>query len=110
MTALINQKESSITSALANPPPLNLHVTVSGHFSNSVQKISALAHPMIKVLGLILLQGITCALDAYCLISPIIVVEMTRLIFLCAVALIVQTHSTSRSHYTDSVVSSFVQS
>ncbi len=102
---MVNEKVNSI----ANPPPLNLHVTVNGHFSNSAQKISSFANPMIKVLGLILLQGVTCALDAYCLVSPIVVVEMTRLIFLCALALIVQNHSNTKSFYTDSIVSSFVQ-
>ena|SRR5277367_5596627 len=109
MAVMIKEKVNPITSPLGNPPPLNLHVTVSGHFSNSAQKIRAFVHPMIKVLGLVLLQGITCALDASCLVSPIVVVEMTRLIFLCALALIVQNHSTSKTFYTDSIVSSFVQ-
>lgn len=109
MTAITKENVNSITSPVANPPPLNLHVTVSGHFSNSAHKVSSLVHPMIKVLGLILLQGITCALDAYCLVSPIVVVEMTRLIFLCSLALIVQNHSTSKTLYTDSIVSKFVE-
>jgi hypothetical protein len=109
MTAITKENVNYITSPVGSPPPLNLHVTVSGHFSNSAHKIRVFAHPVIKVLGLILLQGITCALDAYCLVSPIIVVEMTRLIFLCALAVIVQNHSISKSLYTDSIVSSFVQ-
>lgn len=104
MSLMVKEKVNSIT----DPPPLNLDIKVSGHFSNSAQKISSIAHPMIKVLGLILLQGVTYALDAYCLVSPIIVVEMTRLIFLCALALIVQNHKISKTFYTDSIVSRFV--
>jgi hypothetical protein len=105
MSLVVNEKVNSIT----NPPPSNLHITVKGHFSNSARKMNSFANPTIKVLGLILLQGITCALDAYSLVSPIIVVEMTRLIFLCALALIVQNHSNTKSFYTDSIVSRFVQ-
>ena len=105
MTVAISEKLNSVT----GPLPLNLYVTVKSDVSNSARKISSLAHPIIKVLALVLLQAITCALDAYCLVSPIIVVEMTRLIFLCALALIVQSHSASKSHCTDSIVSSFIQ-
>jgi len=105
MSLMVNEKVNSVD----NPPPINLDIKVSGHFSNSAKKINSFVHPMIKVLGLILLQGVTCALDAYCLVSPIIVVEMTRLIFLCALALIVQNHQNTKSFYTNSIVSSFVQ-
>lgn len=68
------------------------------------KKVVTVARPILKALGLGLLLAATSALSAYSLIHPIIGVEMTRLIFLCIVALLLQRDSNSTSLYTNTIV------
>jgi hypothetical protein len=87
-------------------PEVNVNIKVDGHHTKN--QIVIVANPIIKTLGLVFLFGVMTLLNDYALVNPTIIQEMTRLIFLCAIALLMQKDSNSRAFYTDRIVERFL--
>lgn len=98
MTALIDNKLSTGPVGedfVVEPPAAQAHTS---------KKVVVVARPILKFLGLALLLAATSALSSYALLNPVIVIEITRLIFLCMIALILQRDSNDHTLYTNTIV------
>jgi hypothetical protein len=110
MFSLVNGKANTSSEMPADSQKeVNLNVKVNGHLlQEPVHRTVIIANPVIKTVGLILLYGALTALSAYSLVSPLIAAETARLIFLCGIALVLQSAENTQSFYTDRVVSTFL--
>jgi hypothetical protein len=91
------------------PPSASPKAVVKPCLESNVKKIKTAANPIFKALGLLMFFGAMCVLKTYSLIDPVITTEMTRLVFLCVVALILQKSSNHDYNYRDEIVSSVLK-
>ncbi len=72
------------------PPMLNVNLQVAGHLSKTKDKTERVVEPIIKILGIILFVSVGVVLMSHSILSTAIVEEVTRMLFLCALGLIIE--------------------
>ena len=92
-----------------SPAPMPVHPNPSTYEKpETIKKVRNIANPILKTLGLVLLFGIIGVLRAYSLVDPVITSEMTRLIFLCVIAFILQKPSDTAPRYRNRIVGAVI--
>ena len=72
------------------PPVLNVNLQVEGHLAKTKDKTGRVAEPVIKILGILLFVGVGVVLMSHSILTTAIVEEVTRMLFLCALGLIIE--------------------
>lgn len=72
------------------PPVMNVNLQLEGHVVKSKSEVAKVAEPVIKILGILLFVGVGVVLMSHSILSTAIVEEVTRMLFLCALGLIIE--------------------
>jgi len=72
------------------PPVMNVNLQLEGHLLKSKSEIAKVAEPIIKILGILLFVGVGVVLMSHSILTTAIVEEVTRMLFLCALGLIIE--------------------